>query len=227
LAAGYPGDFETIEWLFDGRPRLASSNKYYWIEWYALNTPIAQQHRNKIAFQREKIFENITDGSRILSVGCGGALDMHDVAPAARELRCTLVDIDGDALELAKSRLVWAEEVNCIRGDVLHVLKRLERGYDRIVFGGLFDYLSDRAVTLSLRLASQLASSSGCKIIFTNIRSPGPFNSWIETMARWPLITRSEDDIREILDDSGIGTGALLMKRDGTGLSLLCEVDVS
>lgn len=60
---GYPGDFETVEWIAAARPQIRQSDPAYWLEWYALNTAIAQQHRNKLAWQRDLVRE-ASDGAK-------------------------------------------------------------------------------------------------------------------------------------------------------------------
>jgi hypothetical protein len=56
---GYPGDFETIEALLDGRPSIQEDDDAYWIDWYALNCAIACQHRNKVRYQAERVLEGL------------------------------------------------------------------------------------------------------------------------------------------------------------------------
>src|SRR5262245_22123589 len=45
---GYAGDFETIEYLCDAENRADAGTVAWAIEQYALQSPIAQQHRNKV-----------------------------------------------------------------------------------------------------------------------------------------------------------------------------------
>src|SRR5262245_31745908 len=47
---GYPGDFETIEWLQTAVNKAVPGSLGWAIESYALTSAIAQQHRNKVAF---------------------------------------------------------------------------------------------------------------------------------------------------------------------------------
>lgn len=60
---GYAGDFEAIEYLVKGKPRIPEEDNAFWIEWYALNTPMAYQHRNKLLFQRIRALALLDTGS--------------------------------------------------------------------------------------------------------------------------------------------------------------------
>jgi SAM-dependent methyltransferase len=157
---GHPGDFETIELICEGSPKLAASDPFFWIEWYSLNSAIVQQHRNKIEYQQAQL-RTVSASGRILSVGCGGARDM--LALDGRTGRhVTLVDIDPDALDLARARASkWAESVEVIEGNALKVLRSLRGPYDMVLFGGLFDYLDDRTIVPLLRLADRLVAVRG------------------------------------------------------------------
>lgn len=46
-----------------------------------------------------------------------------------------------------------------------------------------------------------------------------PFRVWLEYLANWTLIERSDSDIRRLCADAGLGPPAI--ERDSTGLALL------
>ena len=51
---GYAGDFETVEYLLQQRNRAVVGRFAYFLEQYALGSPIAQQHRNKVDIQASR-----------------------------------------------------------------------------------------------------------------------------------------------------------------------------
>jgi SAM-dependent methyltransferase len=221
---GYPGDFETIEWICDGSPRLEKSDPYYWIEWYSLNSAIVQQHRNKIGYQRAQL-QTVPASGRILSVGCGGARDMLELDVNYKGHHVTLVDIDPEALCLAHARASrWAASVDVIEGDALRALRSLKEPFDLVLFGGLFDYLNDRVISLLLTLSDRLVSARRGRTIFTNVSTFSPFEAWTQYVVRWPLRFRSECEVQAITTSAAIDRERLHISRDATGLSLLCEV---
>lgn len=223
---GYPGDFETIEILADARCQLSINHPSYWIEWYALNTAIAQQHRNKLQAQAKAIRDrtNKTNGTcRVLSVGCGGARDISLLDDIIHTLEIELVDMDGDALELALSRCCGAAGVNAQQADALRAVRRADGPFDIIVFGGLFDYLPDRYLQSLLRHAGNLLRDGSGSILFTNIATGNPYRPWLSYLADWNLIERSHYDLSRLWAESGLDPRALSLHRDQTGLAVIAE----
>lgn len=223
---GYPGDFETIEMMMSGKSHLDPSHRAYWIDWYALNTPIANQHRNKLTFQREQIAKGLQAGGSILSVGCGGGADLTEISGLrGQNISISLVDIDEDALALATERAGWAEEVSAIHGDGLRALRSMTQKFDRIVFGGLFDYLDDRAIRLLLKIAYEKLLQPGGRILFTNLSTNSTYDVWLEFLASWHMTYRTQAKIVDLVTSANIPEERLTIKLDATGLSLLCEIE--
>jgi extracellular factor (EF) 3-hydroxypalmitic acid methyl ester biosynthesis protein len=220
---GYPGDFETIEALLDGRPSIQEDDDAYWIDWYALNCAIACQHRNKVTFQAERILEGLPPSPAILSVGCGGAADLAVLRGRTEDASICLVDIDGDALRLAAARVAWAATARIVQGDAIRFVRQERERYDRIVFGGLFDYLTDRQVAFLLRHAFDRLLNEGGRLVFTNLRET-PFRLWIENLAAWRIIYRSTDDLLRLLAEAGIDRKLCSIRLDQTGIAHLCEI---
>ncbi len=219
---GYPGDFETVERLLDGTTSLPEGHPAYWIDWYALNSAIAYQHRNKIAFQIENAVRELPRNARILSVGCGGSRDLAALEGYGRsDVTCHLIDIDEGALALSRKRLSFVDDLRTEKGDALRLLRRTHDSYDRIIFGGLFDYLDDRAIGLLLRLARARLKPGG-RIIFTNIAQHNPFAPWLETMANWKLIERDRRQLENLVDSAGFQPGTAKITTDQTHLTYLC-----
>ena len=221
---GYPGDFETIELLVKGAAVPAKPDPGAWIDWYALNTAIGQQHRNKIWWQYLKMCA-ITPG-RILSVGCGGGADFNIAPHRFTASEIVLLDLDQEALQLAQDRLRRYCDVRTICGDVRRGIRKAQDDgpFDIVVCGGLFDYLDDRTIVFLLKELRERAVRASTSVLFTNIATENPFRVWMETIADWRLIHRSEADIRRIVDAGGFRPPSLNIRRDGTGLAHLVEI---
>lgn len=107
---GYPGDFETIEYIMAAQKTAPVGTVEYWIEYASLTLPIAQQHRNKVAVQAaliEKCIRNAPMPPRILVLATGSDPDVRQVAGLIGERECVVVlnDSDEDALRYAVARL--------------------------------------------------------------------------------------------------------------------------
>jgi extracellular factor (EF) 3-hydroxypalmitic acid methyl ester biosynthesis protein len=189
---GYPGDFETVELLVKGSGVPTSASPGDWIDWYALNTAIGQQHRNKVWWQYLHMCA-ATPG-RILSVGCGGGADFNIAPHRFTGSTIVLLDLDLEALRLAQDRLQRYCEVHTICGDVRRGIRKAqdEGPFDIVVCGGLFDYLDERTIGFLLKEMRERAVKVDGSVLFTNIAEKNPFRVWMEAIADWRLIHRSE-----------------------------------
>jgi len=224
---GYPGDFETIEWLWRGDNRAPAGTLAHAIERYALNSAISQQHRNKVSFQAACMLQAFVTARpcRILSIGCGSSPDLRtviDQVPASATI--VLCDSDQDALSFSRAKLdPIADRCHLVPGMVPRVLRRVRDygPFDLILAGGLFDYLSDRFIARTLADAWAMLAPGG-RIVFTNIAAGNPFRVWIEYLGDWKLIERSEEDLARICTDAQVP--APLMVRDATSLAIVATV---
>jgi hypothetical protein len=225
---GYPGDFETIEWLCTAENRGETPLAQV-LEQCALASPIAQQHRNKVAFQTAAILEAMGrhDECRVLSLACGSNPDLRSIAgQVTGGARFVLCDGDPDALIFSSARLTEiGDRCRFVHGFVPRVLRSVRESgpYHLIFAGGLFDYLSDRLVARTLAIALDALLAPGGRIVFTNIAAGNPFRLWLEYLADWRLIERSEEDIQRLCRDAG-ASGRVVMQRDPTSLAILASI---
>ena len=226
---GYPGDFETIEWLWRGENHAVPGTLAHAIETYALTAAIAQQHRNKVSFQAACMLETFATARpcRILSLGCGSNPDLRtvvDQVPASATF--ALCDSDPDALAYSREKLEpIADRCHFVRGFVPRVLHSVRDlgPFDLILAGGLFDYLSDRFITRTLADAWDTLLAPGGRIVFTNIATGNPYRVWIEYLGEWKLIERSEADIAGLCHAAAVPV-APRMIRDATSLAIVATL---
>jgi len=221
---GYPGDFETVELLVKGCTLPTSVAPGEWIDWYVLNTAIGQQHRNKIWWQFRQMCA--ATPRRILSIGCGGGADFNIAPHRFTGSEIVLLDLDQDALRLAQDRLRRYCDVHTICADVRRGIRRAqnEGPFDIVVCGGLFDYLDEFTIVLLLKQLRERAITAGGSVLFTNIAAGNPFRVWMEAIADWRLIHRSEADVRRIVEAAGFDLDQLHVGRDETGLTHLIKI---
>jgi SAM-dependent methyltransferase len=225
---GYPGDFETIEILCNGVTENVPDIGIQQFDNILLLSPTAQQHRNKVAWQGHQLLSavNAKPGARLLSVACGGSRDLLTVAPylAGRDFYLCLNDSDKDALELSCRRMNGiTENLSVVHGSVFSSIRKLVNHgpFDVIVAGGLFDYLDDRQAVWLLTHLRKLLLPGGT-LCFTNIASGIPYTGWLDYLANWKLISRTEPDIRRMVSSAG-GTDPdkTSVERDTSGQTLL------
>jgi SAM-dependent methyltransferase len=230
---GYPGDFETVEWLCDARNRAEPGTVPWAIEQCSLQSPLAQQHRNKVGLQARAILKTLVakPAARIASIGCGGCRDLsmvQDYVPAGHG-QFVLVDADAAALAFARDRLELLDgRCTFVNGRVPRVLTKLRAGggFDLVVAGGLFDYLPDRWAIATLAAVRQMLAPGG-RLFLSNIASGNPFRPWIEYLADWWLIERHEPDMLRLLEQAGFDPARATVSRDSSGLALLVDAGLS
>jgi extracellular factor (EF) 3-hydroxypalmitic acid methyl ester biosynthesis protein len=228
---GYPGDFETIEYLLHPINRAAKGTLEYFCEEYALNSPITQQHRNKVLHQAARILETFRTCHfpKVLSIACGSCPDIRLIASHLKgcQGQIVLIDMDAEALTFSKSELeLLGDLCQFIPGNIFNVIRRLGQGaYDLVLAGGgVCDYLSDKEVRFLIDIAQRKLLKPGGSIFLTNIATGNPYRPWMEYLADWFLIERSEEDILQICYSLGLQDEIINIQRDGTGLTLMVEL---
>lgn len=233
---GYPGDFETVEYLCDAVNHAPVDSIGHAIEAYALRSTAAQQHRNKVEEQAAIVARQLGETGttvRLLSVGCGGSRDLvalrrQCVAPEAlRRLDVVLNDSDEDALALSARRLatmgVTARTLPLNVLAALRLLARERASFDLVVAGGLFDYLDDRAAAFAVEVCRRLLRPHGT-LFFTNIAVGNPYRPWMEHVASWRLIHRTERDLHRLIGHDADPSWVVSCRRDVSQLALLATV---
>lgn len=223
---GYPGDFETIEYILEGFNRAPPDTLAYLCEQYALNSAPVYQHRNKILLQQQKLEQiaSSTPNARVLVVAAGGGADLRDARDVLVATGAIVVvnDADPDAIELCQTRLD-SLHAHYVCGNVFDVMPSLRAlgPYDLILAGGLFDYVPTAHLRRLLRKFSS-ALKDGGQLMFSNIAAGNPYRSSMRYFASWALIERTAEEVRQLASCLGDGV-ATRIGRDLSGLSWIIE----
>lgn len=226
---GYAGDFETIEYIVRGVNQAPKQSVGYYLESIILNSPIVQQHRNKVRHQADLILKKVraTPGARILSIGCGSSADLQLIQETLETapVHITLFDMDEGALACSREKLpLLADKCTFVQGNLYRMAQKLQERYDLIVIGGVFDYLSDRhIVSLLGKLYGQNLLAGG-EIFFTNIAAQNPYRTWMEYCFDWFLIERTQEHIEQLCQQAGLEGSTLTIRRDETALTFLAHL---
>jgi len=223
---GYAGDFETIEAIIKKKNTSTLYSRAYYFEDYFIYSPIAQQHRNKIARQREAILSCINKNTKakILSIGCGGSEDLYlSISEIQKsKVQFTLVDIDADALAYSCKKLQAIEDrITTHQGNIFKIIHQLSDSYDLILIGGVFDYVSDKFIKTILRKLFTFNLSASGTILFTNIAENNPFRIPLEYFFNWFLIERTKEQLLKLIQSIEISFQDLRIEKEETGLTYL------
>jgi SAM-dependent methyltransferase len=226
---GYPGDFETIEYLLRCDNHSPPGTTEFYCEEYTLRSPPPQQHRNKVNEQAMEILalSRHNKQARIMSLGCGSCPDIALALPylAAGEMQFFLVDLDPDALEFSRRRLRGIES-RCHFANV-NILKTAAQfagtTFDLIIIGGVFDYLPDPLIVKILRDLAAKKMAPGGKIFFTNISRDNPYRYWMNYFVDWEINERSQEELLAICARAKLRGDRVAIRKDLTGLTHLVE----
>lgn len=236
---GYPGDFETIDYLVNQKNHCDKGTIEYVLEEMGLGSVICQQHRNKLQYQADLILREIVrantlavdsqDGPVILILASGSGRDVSRIVDIVRHMNFRLVlnDFDNEALNRAREELAPIQgRCEFVQGNALMSIAKLSmRGpYDLILAGGLFDYLNERQANFLLtKIRARLLRPTG-KLVFTNIAAGNPYRPWLEYILDWHLIERSETDVTNLCIDAGFLPDDVTVGRDPSNLTILTEI---
>ncbi|HUP62129.1 MAG TPA: class I SAM-dependent methyltransferase [Thermoanaerobaculia bacterium] len=229
---GYPGDFETVEYICDSENRAPRGTVEYHCESYSLNLPIAQQHRNKVRHQAARIMRTLfarPAASRVLALACGSCPDFELIQPHLASLAGEIYLNDSDPAAIAFAESTFdsvASRCRFVLGNALKVARKMEQigSFDLVIAGGLFDYLPEKHAVYLIENVYRGLLAPGGTFFFTNIAHGNPWRSLIEYLGDWFLIERTEEDIRALCEAASVPREAVSIRRDETGLALLIEV---
>lgn len=228
---GYPGDWESIDYLLDGINRTPEEDFGHALEQHALWCAASQQHRNKVAYQT-MLFDRLISrkpSATVLSIACGGSRDLASLVHRANDFRGTIVlnDADGSALDVSLARLApFGDRCIRVQGSALNVVSQAAHfgPYDLVVAGGLFDYLNDALAIRLLREVYRKCVAADGMLLFTNIAVDNPYRPWMSYMGSWMLLERGEEALVRLCQRASIPLECIHVKRDGTRLAWLIEI---
>jgi SAM-dependent methyltransferase len=234
LSPDYPGNYEIIEYICDAINRVPNNTIEYYCEEYALSCPATQQYRNLVQYQALQILETFRiapKNPRVLSLSCSSCRDIWSIQIFLKELlngEIVLIDRDIKALEFARTRLNSLEgKLQYIQGNVIQAVYKLEstEGFDLVVAGGLFDYLTKPVVKYLIKHIYYYLLKPNGKLIFTNIVKGNPYRPFMEYFGNLTLVERDEEDILDICQQLGLNQQVITLTKDEDNLRLIVEIN--
>jgi len=231
---GYAGDYQLLTRLWQDtcceHPLGRLFDRYFQSQ-AAVHAVRARMEQAGAALVAHAL-EQSSNPYRALSIGSGPAFDLAraaEVLPAAERarLKFTLLDLDEEALEDARTRLsqrLQSEQIACHRENLfrLPTLSRatgLVAGHDFMVCLGLFDYLADAPATSLLRLMWQGLQPGGMLLV-GNFAPHHATRTFMEWFGNWYLLYRTAEQFEQLGLASGIPAEAFRIGAERIGADL-------
>ena len=153
---GYPGDFETIEGVYNMEP--LSDGIGYYLDIFYLNAQLAQAIVNRKNYTRDKICKYISDCDSFtaLNVASGSCKKWFKIAAnrPCNGIHLTLLDFDGDSLDYSIHLLnttnsgisAYPLKKNVLKFELENKNLNTTDDYDFVYSIGLYDYIPDKVL---------------------------------------------------------------------------------
>ena len=222
--AGYPGDFETIEIIYDCCPRGEDLPGLIFDDYYLHARP-AQAVRNRLAYLVDRLAAEVARRTaagiqpvRLLSLGSGPARELALLSErpgCARAVEVTCLDMDDAALTYARQRInrrlngpVQFVHDNALR--YAHGVNRPAQPFDVIYAAGLFDYLDANLAARLIEDCHGMLAPGGTLIVgnFSTETHPND-RVLVDWLLDWPLHYREAQAYRRICACTSFGAQGL------------------
>jgi SAM-dependent methyltransferase len=214
---GYAGDFKIIDNIYQDKPRTTGFDRLW--DNYFQQLAISKSVRERKKDLKKMIFNFIKSHKkqdiRIMNLGSGSVREIKELVEVDYENLFSKVifdsyDFNVEAINYAKSLLKNVPNVNFFQKDAIRIaLKKdikneISRDYDLVYSAGLFCYLDDRiAVRLIVNLKRLLKKGGIILISHVGDRYSNPSVCWMEWVADWNLIYRTEAELKRIFLEAG------------------------
>ena len=232
---GYAGDYEMLHWICTNYccddPLGRVFDRYF--QRQAAPAAVRSRTEQTAAALADHCRQSQAGIYQVLSVGAGPAEDLRGAlarlpADCRLRLRATLLDLDPEALEFARGRLLAflpSESIRTVRENLYRLPRHarcqdLVATPDALVCSGLFDYLDDAVAVEMLRLFWQRLAQRGLLVV-GNFSSHNPTRAYMEWIGNWYLTYRTADQLRWLAGQAGIPAEEFTIDVDSQGAQLL------
>jgi extracellular factor (EF) 3-hydroxypalmitic acid methyl ester biosynthesis protein len=226
---GYAGDYLTIQIIYDGIPPEADHFGRA-VDIWTMGQPCTLAVRNR----RLLVGNFVQNACRtfaspsVVSLGCGPAAEVFDLL-GIDGASFTLVDIDADAINYVqeKARLhAGAARIDVMRGNIIKMVLcdegRLPGNRAAFYSMGLIDYFNDDLVVRLLNYIHGKLSVGGAAFL-GNFRPDHPNVALFQHALDWPLLLRSEHDLRRLVAKSRFGHSPVDVGTEPEGVQLFVK----
>jgi hypothetical protein len=226
---GYPGDFELLTAIYDGRTRSLGLGGYF--DRYFLSTTLAQAVVSRMYAVRNFLMAELDlhqGDIHVLNVASGACREYTlDFRPTnSRRVDVTCIDNDTGALDFVRDRvaprLPGHVKLSYVRYNALRMVspeqnvKRFGRP-DILYSVGLCDYIPDKYLVPMLRAWRETVSETGA--VYVAFKDCELYDKSVyQWLVDWYFFQRTEEECRRLFIEAGYDPATLAETRDGTGV---------
>ena len=212
---GYPGDYFTLEQIYNNKPESTGIGCYS--DLYFLANEYAAAVRKRKDTMKEILSDFISSSSlsriNILNIACGSCreikeLFIDDEYKTKKQIIFNLVDQDEEALGFVDKIIPKRQSLifNCVQEDVMNLSRKVTyqeqlKSQDFIYSIGLCDYLPDRVLRQLIEFCLSVLSESGRLILahkdITRCNPMAP--DWF---CDWKFYPRTEEEFKRLIQSA-------------------------
>ncbi len=231
---GYPGDFETLEIIYDERIISSEDELGFFFDVYFLNNPYAKavrERKNKLREIVEDVLREKEGKISILNLACGACKEIRDICsdPSTdldgKEVFFYCLDWDREALDFSREKLKNAPvnlHLEFMEENVLNFIRR--KGFydkvgkqDLIYSIGLADYFTDRILKTMIGNAFYGLKKGGSFVIAHKDKDISFSHLPPEWFCDWTFYQRNEKDVLDLIKSVELEGVKISSVRDKTG----------
>ncbi|PIQ89896.1 MAG: hypothetical protein COV72_00955 [Candidatus Omnitrophica bacterium CG11_big_fil_rev_8_21_14_0_20_42_13] len=220
---GYAGDFKIIDEIYQNNPCTTGFDRLWDNYFQQLSASNAIRERKedfkKIIFNFARKFYG--QEIRIMNLACGPAREIkeliqNDTVGIFSKTIFDCYDFEKEAINYAQNLLNASGNINFIQKNAIrlalnkNIKKEITHRYNLIYSAGLFDYLDKRIAIKLLSNLKQLLKKDGAVLI---ANAGDKYNNasaaWMEWVAEWHLIYRSEENFKKLFIDASFSQNNL------------------
>ncbi|HEV7591128.1 MAG TPA: cyclic nucleotide-binding domain-containing protein [Longimicrobium sp.] len=227
---GYPGDFMTVEMIYQDVPR-GSSRVGPALDRCWLDSPLCAGIRARRAMLAAEIARTLASadaGAAVLAIACGSAGELFDALEGrAGGARATLVDFDPQALAFVADRRDRAglkDAVTLAEQDMAHLAAgrlAVDVPAQALVYSaGLLDLVGDAAAVKLLDHIHALLKPGG-RVALAGMNPDNPCRAFMDHVLEWRVPHRGADELRALFAASAFADAPVETHADRQGVILL------
>lgn len=230
---GYPGDYRTLEVIYNYETFSPENDLGFYFDWYFLANPYADAVRNRMGILREIVadaLEKSTQPVKFLNLASGSCRELREIVQennpkvTGKAGLFSLIDWDDDALAFSANALKDAPKglkFDFIKEDIMNFIKDTSffakhGSYDLIYSIGLADYLPDRVLRKLIKNSFDNLNPGGRFIIAHKDKELSFSHLPPEWFCDWVFFPRNEADMFKIVADAGLADIRHEVRRDST-----------